>query len=112
MPSASIRRPSTRRSTVQHGLPLERKLVDALKRHGLNRKHAPVFIQSFEQSNLKQLNTMTPVQLSQLVDAKDVNLDGSLDYAETSDRAVRLDRLRRPAARSPARSATSPRTPA
>ena len=43
-----------------------------------------MIIQSFEQSNLKYLNKITPVQLSQLVDAWDVNLDGSLQYAETS----------------------------
>jgi glycerophosphoryl diester phosphodiesterase len=78
--------PETKHPTFhkQHGLPLERKLVDALRRHGLNHKRSPVIIQSFEQSNLKRLNRMTPVQLSQLVDAWDVNLDGSLQYAETS----------------------------
>ena len=78
--------PETKHPTFhqQHGLPLERKLVDALKRHGLNGRKSPVIIQSFEQSNLKQLNRMTPVQLSQLVDAWDVNLDGSLVYDETS----------------------------
>ena len=78
--------PETKHPTfhAQRGLPLERKLVDALKRHGLNRKNAPVIIQSFEQSNLRQLNRMTPVQLSQLVDAWGVNLDGSLQYESTS----------------------------
>ena len=80
-------------STPQHGLSLERKVVDALKRHGLNHKKSPVIIQSFEQSNLKHLNRMTPVQLSQLVDAWDVNLDGSLQYAANVAAAVRLDRL-------------------
>ena len=49
---------------VEHGLPLERKLVDALKRHGLNHKKSPVIIQSFEQSNLKALNKITPVRSS------------------------------------------------
>ena len=43
-----------------------------------------MIIQSFEQSNLRYLNRITPVKLSQLVDAWDVNLDGSLQYAETS----------------------------
>jgi glycerophosphoryl diester phosphodiesterase len=78
--------PETKHPTFheQHGLPLERKVVAALKRHGLNHKKSPVIIQSFEQSNLKFLNRITPVQLSQLVDAWDVNLDGSLQYAETS----------------------------
>jgi glycerophosphoryl diester phosphodiesterase len=45
-----------------------------------------VFIQSFEQSNLKQLNRMTNVRLMQLVDANDVNPDGSLDYTAPFDR--------------------------
>ena len=50
-------------------LPLEARLVRVLKRNGLNKRKSPVFIQSFEQANLKQLNTMTPVRLVQLVDA-------------------------------------------
>jgi|SRR5215204_3649596 len=54
-------------------LPLEGRLVKVLKRNGLNRRNAPVFIQSFEQANLKQLNTMTPVRLVQLVDAYDTD---------------------------------------
>jgi glycerophosphoryl diester phosphodiesterase len=80
--------PETKHPTIheQLGLPLEAKIVAALKRHGLNHKHSPVFIQSFEQSNLKKLNTMTPVPLVQLVDAFDVNPDGSLVYAPPSDR--------------------------
>jgi glycerophosphoryl diester phosphodiesterase len=78
--------PETKHPTYhqQLGLPLERKVVDALRRHGLNHKRAPVIIQSFEQANLRYLNRITPVTLSQLVDAWDVNLDGSLEYAETS----------------------------
>jgi glycerophosphoryl diester phosphodiesterase len=78
--------PETKHPTFhkQLGLPLERKVVRALKRAGLNRRNAPVYIQSFEQSNLKQLDKMTPVKLVQLVDAWDVALDGSLVYAETS----------------------------
>lgn len=78
--------PETKHPTYhqQLGLPLERKLVDTLKRHGLSYKGAPVIIQSFEQANLRYLNKITPVTLSQLVDAWDVNLDGSLQYAETS----------------------------
>ena len=80
--------PETKHPTIheQLGLPLEAKIVAALKRHGLNHKHSPVFIQSFEQSNLKKLNTMTPVPLVQLVDAWDVNPDGSLNYTAPSDR--------------------------
>jgi glycerophosphoryl diester phosphodiesterase len=80
--------PETKHPTYhqQIGLPLERRLVDALKRHGLNDKRDPVIIQSFEQANLRYLNRITPVTLSQLVDAWDVNLDGSLVYDSTSTR--------------------------
>ena len=45
-----------------------------------------MFIQSFEQSNLKWLNRRTNVRLVQLVDANDVNPDGSLDYTAPFDR--------------------------
>jgi glycerophosphoryl diester phosphodiesterase len=74
--------PETKHPTYheQLGLPLEAKLVRALNRHGLDRKRSPVFIQSFEQFNLKKLNTMTPVRLVQLVDAYDVAPDGTLMY--------------------------------
>jgi glycerophosphoryl diester phosphodiesterase len=80
--------PETKHPTYHQrlGLPLEAKLVAALKRHGLDRRSSPVFIQSFEQSNLKQLNKMTPVPLVQLVDANDVNPDGTLDYTAPFDR--------------------------
>ena len=47
--------------------------MKALRRAGWNSRRAPVFIQSFEQSNLKRLNRMTGVRLVQLVDANDVN---------------------------------------
>ena len=51
------------------GLSLEEPLVAALRRHGLDRPRAAVIIQSFETSNLRELDTMTPVPLAQLVDA-------------------------------------------
>src|ERR671922_2828267 len=56
--------PETKHPTYHQklGLPLEGRLVAALDRAGLNRRSAPVFIQSFEQSNLKQLNRMTHVR--------------------------------------------------
>jgi glycerophosphoryl diester phosphodiesterase len=68
------------------GLPLEQRLVDALRRARLDRSDSPVFIQSFEQGNLQRLNTMIDVRLVQLVDANDVNADGSLDYTAPFDR--------------------------
>src|ERR671912_716857 len=69
--------PETKHPTLHQGLglALERPLVRMLRRNGLDRKRAPVFIQSFEQANLEQLNTMTKVKLVQLVDAWDLNPD-------------------------------------
>jgi len=80
--------PETKHPTYHErlGLPLEAKLVATLKRHGLNHKGAAVFIQSFEQFNLIKLNKMTPLPLVQLVDANDVNPDGTLDYTAPFDR--------------------------
>jgi glycerophosphoryl diester phosphodiesterase len=80
--------PETKHPTFHQrlGLPLERRLVQALRRNGLNNRNAPVFIQSFEQSNLKQLNTMTPVRLIQLVDANDTDANGDPTYAAPFDR--------------------------
>ncbi|WP_189056093.1 glycerophosphodiester phosphodiesterase [Longimycelium tulufanense] len=49
------------------GLALEPKLVEALTRNGLNRPNAPVFVQSFEVSNLKELKRQLRVPLVQLV---------------------------------------------
>lgn len=49
-------------------LPLEQRLVDVLRANGLNRRDAPVFIQSFEVANLRQLKAMTDVPLIQLLD--------------------------------------------
>jgi glycerophosphoryl diester phosphodiesterase len=57
----------------------ENQLVAQL--HGAygNVASAPVFIQSFEVNNLQYLNTLTEMKLVQLIDANDVNPDGSLD---------------------------------
>jgi len=64
------------------GLPLEEKLVAALEKHGWNRADAPVFIQSFEQGNLRELHKKTPVPLIQLVsDAKLLSDSGLADIA-------------------------------
>jgi glycerophosphoryl diester phosphodiesterase len=80
--------PETKHPTYHKsiGLPLERKLVKILDKAGWNRRRAPVFIQSFETANLKKLNKITPVRLVQLIDANDVNPDGSLDYTAPFDR--------------------------
>ncbi len=58
---------------------IEDTLVAALHAAWGNSKDAPVFIQSFEVANLRYLNTKTDIRLVQLIDANDVNADGSLD---------------------------------
>jgi glycerophosphoryl diester phosphodiesterase len=80
--------PETKHPTFHQGLglPLEGRLVRTLKRNGLNKRNSPVFIQSFEQANLKQLNSMTPVRLVQLVDANDTDEHGNPTYAPPFDR--------------------------
>lgn len=49
------------------GLPLEDKVLAALRLHGLDRRDAPVFIQSFEPASLRYLRPLTRVRLVQLV---------------------------------------------
>lgn len=80
--------PETKHPTYHErlGLKLEDRLVAALRRAGLDRRDAPVFVQSFEQGNLKYLRSRTPVRLVQLVDANDVALDGTITYAAPYDR--------------------------
>jgi len=80
--------PETKHPTFHKdaGLPLEGRLVRVLKRNGLDKKRSPVFIQSFEQSNLKQLNKMIDVRLVQLVDANDTDANGNPTYAPPFDR--------------------------
>jgi glycerophosphoryl diester phosphodiesterase len=49
------------------GLPLEEKLLAALTKFGMNDRTAPVFIQSFEDGNLRELRKKTSVRLIQLL---------------------------------------------
>ena len=49
------------------GLPLEEKLLASLEKHGWNDRKAPVFIQSFEDGNLRALRKKTTVRLVQLL---------------------------------------------
>jgi glycerophosphoryl diester phosphodiesterase len=49
-------------------LPLEKPLVSILETNGYTSKNDPVFIQSFEVENLKQLDKMTDLPLIQLLD--------------------------------------------
>jgi glycerophosphoryl diester phosphodiesterase len=49
------------------GLPLEEKLLASLARYRWNDRKAPVFIQSFETGNLRELRKKTDVRLIQLL---------------------------------------------
>ena len=110
-PSASTPRPSTRPTTSRSACRWKRSWSRRWQQAGWNRRDAPVFIQSFEQSNLKELREMTPVRLVQLVDANDVNPDGSLDYTAPFDRPYDWTVLRAIRAARRAPSASSPPTP-
>jgi glycerophosphoryl diester phosphodiesterase len=81
--------PETKHSTwhAEQGVPLEDKLLAALDRVGWNQPNSPVFIQSFEQANLRALRPKTRARLVQLVDADDVNpRTGEITYAAPYDR--------------------------
>jgi glycerophosphoryl diester phosphodiesterase len=64
--------PETKHPTYfrQLGLPLEPRLVWALTRNGLNRRGAPVYVQSFEVGNLRAMQWFLRVPLVQLFGAK------------------------------------------
>lgn len=67
------------------GLSLEEPLVSTLNKNGYMGKDAPVFIQSFEVGNLKELNKLTDVPLIQLLDAEGIELDGKLIESQPYD---------------------------
>lgn len=72
------------------GLPLEKALVQELKNAGLNTKKSPVFIQSFELTNLKQLNKITPVPLIYLIDDPELI---PADFQASGDKRTYLQML-------------------
>ena len=80
--------PETKHPTYHQsiGLALEDRLLETLKRAGWNKRESPVIIQSFETANLRYLRTKTKVRLVQLVDANDINPDGSLDFTPPFDK--------------------------
>jgi len=59
---------------LELNLPLEERLLDALRKRKLDRPDGPVFIQSFESANLQYLRPKTQLPLVQLLD------DGALLY--------------------------------
>ncbi|MTJ51999.1 phytase [Anabaena sp. UHCC 0253] len=79
--------PETKHPTFHDnlGLSLEEKLLTVLNEKGFT-DPTRVFIQSFEVSNLKELNTLTNLPLVQLLDAYDVANDGTLIYQDVNAR--------------------------
>lgn len=80
--------PETKHPTyhAKLGLPLEDRLLAVLAKYGYTSKSSPVIVQSFEVANLKYLRTKTQIRLVQLVDANDVNADGSMDLTAPYDK--------------------------
>jgi glycerophosphoryl diester phosphodiesterase len=91
--------PEIKHSTFTAGIFGVNVIEDALvaKLHAAygNSVSAPVFIQSFEVSNLQYLHTKTAIRLIQLIDADDVNADGSMSlvapYRQPYDFVVKGD---------------------
>jgi glycerophosphoryl diester phosphodiesterase len=59
------------------GLAMERPLLAQLEKNGYDQKEDPVFIQSFELANLRELRGLTRLRLIFLMDAKGGPADGS-----------------------------------
>ncbi len=71
----------------QLGLGIEDKLLATLKKAGYTSASSPVFIQSFEQANLKYLKTKTDIRLMQLLDGSGTDpKTGEMLYKAPSDR--------------------------
>ncbi|UOG75666.1 glycerophosphodiester phosphodiesterase [Hymenobacter tibetensis] len=91
--------PETKHPTFHENLqlPLTAKLMEALTAAGWNSRVAPVFVQSFEVSNLRAIRSQyhSTVRLVQLLDADDVDANGNLvmraPYAQPYDFVVAGD---------------------
>ncbi len=72
--------PETKHPTLHESLdlPITDKLFDALVAAGWNSKTSPVYVQSFEVSNLQYLRTKSTVKIVQLYDAYDVDKNGHM----------------------------------
>jgi len=82
--------PETKNPTYHRdlGLPLEDKLISAINSAGWNSRSAPVFVQSFEPSSLKEMRDKgLRVRMVQLIDADGYDFKtGDLTYAPPYDR--------------------------
>jgi glycerophosphoryl diester phosphodiesterase len=64
------------------GLPLEAALLQTLERHGYGAEGSPVFIQSFDPRNLRQLRAMTRLPLVQLLEHELGDMRRIAEYAD------------------------------
>ena len=64
------------------GLPQERAVLNALERFDYGREGSPVFIQSFDPNNLRQLREMTHLPLVQLLEHELGDLHRVAEYAD------------------------------
>ena len=82
--------PETKNPTYHRdlGLPLEDKLIAIINSVGWNNKRAPVFVQSFEPSSLKEMREKgLRVRMVQLIDADGYDFKtGGMTYAPPYDR--------------------------
>ena len=80
--------PETKHPTYHNALnlSLEDRLLSILAKNNFTTKSAPVIIQSFEVANLKYLRARTQVRIVQLIDADDVNPDGSMSLVAPYDK--------------------------
>ncbi|MGH7679985.1 MAG: glycerophosphodiester phosphodiesterase family protein [Gemmatimonadaceae bacterium] len=94
--------PETKHPTYFRGidLALEPRILAALRERGLDRRDAPVFIQSFEDANLRILRRETRVRLVQLVSSpRQVTPQALAEIATYADGIGANTRLVVPAAR-------------
>ena len=72
--------PETKHPTFHEarGLKITDKVLEILTLNGWNNADAPVYLQSFEVSNLQYARSKSTVKIVQLIDADDVDNDGTL----------------------------------
>ena len=91
------------------GLPMEEEVVRVLESNGYHGRRAPAFIQSFETTNLRELDELTDVRLVQLINCTGAPYDlvAAGDPTTYADMATpdgpRRDRRRTPTASASAR---------
>jgi glycerophosphoryl diester phosphodiesterase len=64
------------------GLPLEAAVLQTLERYGYGREGSPVFIQSFDPRNLRQLRSLTRLPLVQLLENELGDMRRIAEYAD------------------------------